>query len=127
MDTIGNMLTSLVNAQRVGKKHVAIPYSRFNKDLLEFLQKRGVVAKVRMQESPKAKLVVTLAYDSGQPVIHGTKRISKPGRKMYAKNDAIPYAYQDFGFIVLSTSKGLMDEAQARKEHVGGELICAIW
>lgn len=128
MDTVANMLTTIVNAQRVGKERVAIPYSRFSKELLEFLQKKGVLAKVRVQESPRAKLVVTLAYDEEErPKISGVKRISAPGRRSYIKHSAIPFTYQGYGFLVLSTPEGLMDDSQARKKGVGGELICAIW
>lgn len=128
MDTVANMLTTLINAQRVGKRRVAIPYASFTKELLEFLQQRGLVASVRVQEAPKAKLVVTLAYDdNNQPAIHGVRRLSKPGSRYYSRSTAIPYRYAKIGFILLSTSKGLKDDRQARREKVGGELICAIW
>lgn len=128
MDTVANMLTALVNAQRVGKKRVALPYSRFQKSLLEFLQQQGLVAKVRVQESPRAKLVVTLAYDEHEePKIAGAKRLSSPGRRYYAGSDEIPFSYQGFGTIVVSTSEGLLDDVSARKRGLGGELVCAIW
>jgi small subunit ribosomal protein S8 len=127
MDTIGNMLTTLVNAQRARKKRVAVPYSAYKKELLALLADKGVIAGVRVQESPKARLVVTLAYDDQRPRLTGAKRISRPGRKMYARHNEIPYTYQGYGFIVLSTSKGVMDEAKARREKTGGELVCAIW
>lgn len=122
------MLTTLINAQRVGKRRVAIPYSSFTKELLEFLQQRGLVASVRVQEAPRAKLVVTLKYDEdNQPIIHGVRRLSKPGSRYYARARAIPYRYAKVGLIVLSTSRGLKDDRAARQEKVGGELICAIW
>ena len=128
VDVMGNLLTSLTNAQRVGKKRVAVPYSGYKKDFLEFLQRQGVVAAVRVQESPRAKLVVTLAYDdAGQGKITGAKRLSKPGRRWYAKHNEIPYTYDGYGFIVVSTPEGLMIDFKARKQGVGGELVCAIW
>lgn len=128
VDVMANLLTTLTNAQRVGKKRVALPYSGYKKDFLEFLQKQGVLAAVRVQESPRAKLVVTLAYDeTGQPKIGGAKRLSKPGRRLYAKHTEIPYTYDGYGFIVVSTPEGLMIDHKARKAGVGGELVCAIW
>jgi len=128
MDPIADMLTSLINAQRAGKKRVAMPYSNFKKSLLDFLVQKGVVSHVRVQESPKAKLVVTLSYtDNGQPQIRGVKRISKPGRRVYASAKDIPFTYSKIGMIVVSTPQGLVDDIQARREKVGGELICAVW
>ncbi|MBI3251293.1 MAG: 30S ribosomal protein S8 [Candidatus Andersenbacteria bacterium] len=128
MDPIADMLTTLLNAQRVGKKRVVVPYSTFKKSLLDFLQQKGVIAACRVQESSKAKLVVTLKYDdSEQPVLHGVRRFSKPGSRYYVGSTEIPYSYQGVGFVVISTSQGLKDEKQARREKIGGELVCAIW
>lgn len=122
------MLTSLVNGQRAGKKRVAVPYSRFKKELLDMMVGKGVVSHVRLQDSPKAKLVVTLAYnDGGEPRIHGVRRLSKPGRRVYVGADKMPFAYNQIGFVIVSTPNGLIDESQARREKIGGELICAIW
>ena len=128
MDPIADMLTSLVNAQRVGKKRVAVPYSHFKKNLLTTLQEQGYISSVRVQESPKSKLVVSLAYDDfGNPKIRGVKRMSSPGGRMYARHAKMPYSYEGYGTIIVSTSRGLMDEKKARKDKVGGELVCAIW
>ncbi|MEX0649920.1 MAG: 30S ribosomal protein S8 [Candidatus Andersenbacteria bacterium] len=127
MDTVANMLTSLVNAQRADKKRVAVPYSAFNHRLLQMLQEKGFIASVRVQESPRSKLVVTLLYDDRTPKISGVKRLSSPGRRWYAAHNEIPYSYQGFGMIVLSTSQGLVDQDRARREKIGGELVCAIW
>lgn len=127
MDPIADMLTTLLNAQRVGKKRVAVPYSTFKKSLLEFLQQKGMIASFRVQDSAIQKLIVTLKYEDEQPAIHGVRRFSKPGSRYYASSTDIPYTYQGIGFVVVSTSAGLKDEKQARKEKIGGELICAIW
>ncbi len=127
MDQIANMLTSLLNAQRIGKARVAVPYSGFKKDLLDFLQEKGKIAKVRLQKSPRTKLIVTLAYDKKTAAISGLKRLSSPGKRMYVKSDEIPYSYQGYGFIVVSTPEGLMDDKRARQKGQGGELICAVW
>lgn len=128
MDPIANMLTSLMNAQRVGKKRVAVPYSTFKKSLLDFMQQKGFVASVRTQESPISKLVVTLAYDENEkPVLQGTRRLSKPGARYYVASDDIPYSYRGIGMMVISTSKGLMTDNEARRQKLGGEAICALW
>lgn len=128
MDPVADMLTSLINAQRAGKKRVAVPHSKFKKQLLEMLVQKGIISHVRVQESPRSKLVVTLAYDEfGQGALRGVKRISKPGRRVYTPSKKMPYTHVNIGFLVVSTPEGLMDEMQARRQKIGGELVCAIW
>lgn len=128
MDSVANTLTILLNGQRVGKERVAVPYARFTKNFLEFLKKENLIGDVRVQETPISKLVVSLAYDEDDtPKITGAKRISKPGRRVYAGSSNLPYTHQDRGMIIVSTPDGLMDEKHARGKNVGGELICAIW
>ena len=128
MDSVANILTILLNGQRVRKERVAVPYSKFAKNFLDFLKKENLIGDVRLQETPIAKLVVSLAYEDDEtPKIAGAKRISKPGRRVYAGSDNLPYSQQDNGMIIVSTSEGLMDEKHARGKKVGGELICAIW
>lgn len=128
MDTISNMLTTIINAQRVGKARVAVPYSRYRERLAQLLQEKGLIAKVRVQEGSLSKLVLTLAYgDDKQPRISGVRRLSTPGQRRYVKHANIPYAFDSRGLIVLSTPGGLMDDAQARQQGLGGELVCEIW
>ena len=126
MDTIANMLTTILNAQATGKQRIALPYSRFKESLAKLLKEQGWIASVRVQEGPTHKLIVTLAYDEdGKPRLSGARRLSKPGLRRYAKSSDIPFA--DQGVIVISTPQGLMDGAKAREHSVGGELICHIW
>lgn len=128
MDTVANTLTILMNGQKVGKKRVAVPYARFTESLLEFLKAQTLIGDFRLQESPKSKLVVSLAYDEdGTPKIGGARRISKSGRRVYVGAKRMPYTQQEVGMIIVSTSEGLMDEKHARGKGIGGELICAIW
>lgn len=128
MDPIANMLTSIVNAQRVGKKRISLPFSSHKKDILDLLQQKEMIRKVRVQDSPSAKLIVSLKYsDSGAPRITGVKRFSKPGRRMYVKHDKIPFRYIGYGIVVLSTPEGIIDDSTARKKGIGGELVCALW
>ncbi|MEK7499426.1 MAG: 30S ribosomal protein S8 [Patescibacteria group bacterium] len=128
MDTVGNTLTILLNGQRVGKKRVAVPFSRFTERLLNFMKEQKLIGDIRLQETPKAKLIVSLAYSQeGKGAISGSQRISKPGRRVYAGADFLPYSRQESGMIIVSTPEGLMSEKKARGKGVGGELICAIW
>ncbi len=128
MDTIANILTILLNGQGAQKKRVAVPFSQFNKRFLEFMKEKNYIGDIRLQESPRAKLIVSLAYDeSGTPAMLGARRISKPGKRVYASSRDLPYTQQDTGMIVVSTPEGLMDEKHARGKGIGGELICAIW
>lgn len=128
MDTIANMLTSLVNAQRVRKERVVVPYSRFSERVLTLLKDHKRVADFRLQEGPQAKFVVTLLYNEGKrPALSGVQRMSKPGGRRYVVKAGLPYPRHGEGFYIISTSRGLMDEKKARKEKLGGELMCEIW
>lgn len=128
MDTVGNTLTILLNGQRGGKKRVAVPFSRFTERLLTFMKEQKLIGDIRVQDSPKSKLIVSLVYnEAGKGIISGSQRISKPGRRVYAGADFLPYSRQESGMIIVSTPEGLMDEKHARGKGIGGELICAIW
>lgn len=129
MDTIANMLTSILNAQRVRKDRVAIPYSKKSESLGRVLQEKGLLSSLRIQEGPQSKIIMTLSYDEGtlEPRIHGVKRISSPGRRRYVKRHSIPYPFSSTGSFIVSTPQGLMDDKEARKQGLGGELICEIW
>jgi small subunit ribosomal protein S8 len=126
MDTVADMLNTLVNAQRVGKERIAVPYSRFKEQLVRLLQEKGTVADVRVQSTVKPKLIITLAYDDGNPRIRQAMRLSKPGRRRYVEKDKIPWGVGKFSTFVISTSQGLMDGRAARRAGLGGELICEL-
>jgi small subunit ribosomal protein S8 len=128
MDTIANMLITLINGQRTGKQRVAVPYSKAKESLAKLLQEKGLISSIRVQEGVRAKIVITLAYNKdGQPVISGVKRLSTPGQRRYVRSAEIPYSLDGTGYVVISTSKGLMDDKEARKNGMGGELVCEIW
>jgi len=127
MDSIANTLTTIVNAQRVSKERVAVPYSNFAEQLAKFLQEKGMVAKTRVQGDEKRKLIITLQYDGKDPVIQAVEKISKPGNRKYVRAGELPYTGSKPGFYVVSTSRGLMDQDKARAEKLGGELLCAVW
>jgi len=127
MDVVANMLTTILNAQRVNKERVALRYSKFKESLARMLQERGLISAVRIQgEGAKAKLILTLAYENKEAKIQDLRRVSKPGLRRYADHSELPYMGGRPGFFVVSTSQGLMDHEQARKEKVGGELICEV-
>lgn len=128
MDTIANLLTSLLNAQRVGKVRVAVPHSRSKEQLVKLLVQEGLLGHVRVQAGARPQLIITLAYDKeGTPRIHGVRRLSTPGRRLYAPHRLIPQSLDGVGTVVVSTSRGLMIDRAARRERVGGELVCEIW
>lgn len=127
MDTVANMLTILVNAQRVGKERVAIPHTRFKEQLANILKAKGAIARVRVQGETKPRLIITLSYKGGRNGLYSTRRLSRPGRRVYTTYDQLPYTGGRPGFYVVSTSQGLLDEQAARARKLGGELICAVW
>lgn len=127
MDTVANLLTTLVNAQRVGKERVAVPHSQLKEQLVKLLQEKGAVRSVRVQGTHKPKLVVTLAYNEfRQGKIRQAHRISVPGRRRYVGRHRIPWRVGQSGFYIISTSAGLMDGETARQRGLGGEVICDI-
>lgn len=126
MDVIANMLTAILNAQRVQKERVTIPYSVFKESLARFFQERGLVSAQRVQSGPTPKLILTLAYTNGKAKIYNLRRLSKPGLRRYVSCADLPYNGGRPGFYVISTAHGLMDEKQAREKQLGGELICEV-
>jgi small subunit ribosomal protein S8 len=127
MDTVGNMLTAIVNAQRVGKERVVVPYSKFSNDLATMLQAEGLVAKCRVQAGARKMLVIKLMYENGEPLIKRVKRVSKLGSRKYVSRKELPYVGNKPGILIVSTSKGLMNQNKARKAKLGGELVGEIW
>lgn len=127
MDPISNMLNSIINAQKVKKERVAVPYSSFKEDIANFLQQKGVIAKTRVQEGKRKRIVMSLIYDNNQPAIQDVKKISKPGNRRHITGREIPYTGHRPGMYIISTSQGLMDQDEARAKSVGGELLCAVW
>lgn len=128
-DPIANMLTSIRNAQAARKKEARVPYSRLKHEIAEVLRRAGYVGPVaRAEESERQFLEILLLYtDDGQPQVRGVERVSRPSRRWYVRRAEIPRVLQGFGIAVLSTSKGLLTDAEARKRGLGGEVICRVW
>lgn len=128
MDPISDMLTRIRNAYRAKKAEVAMPYSNFKNNLAAVLVKEGWIKAVQTKDQAGMKiLVVELKYSSGEPAIVDIQRVSKPGQRIYAKNTEIPKVMGGFGTTIVSTSKGLMTDKLARKQKLGGEVICQVW
>jgi small subunit ribosomal protein S8 len=131
MDPISDMLTKIRNAGAVHKRTVSIPYSNFRYQLGKILAKEGFVEdiKKRFQSSPqqKGKIVIRLKYNNSEPRIHEINKISKPGGRVYLKKEKLYLPKASYGMLIISTSKGLLTAREARKQKVGGEVICEVW
>ena len=128
-DPIADMLTRIRNANAALHETVEIPASRMKAAVLEILKEEGFVKSVETVESGKhTALKVTLKYGSNnEKVITGIKRISKPGLRVFAKKEELPRVLGGLGIAVISTSKGVMSDKQARKEGLGGEVLAYVW
>ena len=128
VDPIGDMLTRIRNGQMRSLNKIQIPYSNFRQKILEVLKKEGYIIKFKIESSEKIKTIsVDLKYYEGQPVLKEIKRVSKPGRRVYSSADSIPRVFNGLGVAILSTSKGVMSDAEAVKNNIGGEIICRIF
>ena len=128
-DPIGDMITRIRNAQMRLLPNVKIPGSKYREKILEVLKKEGFISnyKVLLDSSNKGELDVNLKYSNGSPVIKKINRISKPGRRIYAKASSIPKIQNGLGVAIVSTSKGIMSDNEARNQNVGGEIICKVF
>jgi len=129
MDNIANMLTIIRNAQAVKKESVKAPYSKVNFGISEILKKEGWVKSVELKKrGEKSWIIINLAYNKeGMPEIKEIKRISKPGKRVYVGYKEIPVVSQGYGIAVLSTQNGIIAGKDARKQKVGGEILCKVW
>jgi small subunit ribosomal protein S8 len=126
-DPISDMLSRIRNAVLVRKPEVVVPHSRFKADLAELLVAAGYLGGVEEIALPQRSLKIKLVYKGGQPVIRSLKRISTPGRRLYAKNTELPRVLSGLGIAVISTSQGLMTNLEARRKHLGGEVVCEVY
>ena len=129
VDPISDMIARIRNAQMRLLRNVTIPNSKFRIRILEVLKQEGYISdcKLLSDSNNKNSLSVDLKYSNGLPVIREIKIISKPGRRIYAKADSIPKIQNGLGLAILSTSKGIMTDSDARNQNVGGEIICRIF
>ena len=129
MDVIGDLLTRIRNAQMIRKAYVMSPISSERLNILDVLKKEGYIAGYDIVEDGTAfkKIKVEMKYDGDEPVISEIKRVSKPGRRIYSSISRIKPVKNGLGISIVSTSKGIMSDTEARKLNVGGELICTVF
>jgi small subunit ribosomal protein S8 len=128
-DPIGDMLARIRNAQERGKPKVTTPASRLRARVLDVLEQEGFIRGYATVEygGGKSEIEIELKYFDGAPVIREIHRVSKPGRRVYASVDTLPTVYNGLGISILSTPKGVMSDADARAQNVGGEVICTVF
>lgn len=128
-DPIADMLTRIRNAQRASHELVNIPSSKLKINVAKVLKSEGYIKNFRIISDGQHRFIrIFLKYDKeGDAVIEGIKRVSKPGCRVYAGSDEVPKVLNGYGINILSTSKGLMTDNEARKMRVGGEILCAVW
>lgn len=127
-DPIADFLTRIRNASKAKKVRVEIPASNMKKSLAEILKKQNFIHDYTVAEDDKQDvLTVLLKYRDGVPAIQGLKRISSPGLRIYKNSDELPRVLNGLGIAVISTSKGLLTDREARTQSIGGEVVCYIW
>jgi small subunit ribosomal protein S8 len=127
-DSVSDFLTRIRNASRAKKLRVDIPASNMKKNMAEILKKQKFINDYSLVEDNKQNILrIELKYSNGNSAINGLKKISKPGLRVYKKSDQMPRVLNGLGIAVVSTSKGLLTDKEARNESVGGEIICYIW
>ncbi|MFV0492353.1 MAG: 30S ribosomal protein S8 [Pseudorhodobacter sp.] len=128
-DPLGDMLTRIRNAQMRGKSTVSSPASKLRAWVLDVLQSEGYIRGYERKDSAngQGELVISLKYFEGTPVIRDLKRVSKPGRRVYAGSQEIPSVRNGLGVAIVSTPKGILSDANARAANVGGEVLCTVF
>ena len=128
-DPLGDMLTRIRNAQMRRKQFVLTPNSKLRAWVLDVLKSEGYIKSYEIEKTPSGTdiIKVSLKYFDGEPVIKELKRISTPGRRVYLGVDNLPKVRQGLGVAVVSTSKGIMSDSQARQSRVGGEVLCTVF
>ena len=121
---IADMLTRIRNANALRYEEVSMPTSKMKVEIASILKDEGYISNYTVDDKT---LTLSLKYDNKERVITGLKRISKPGLRVYAKAEEVPYVLNGLGIAILSTSKGIMTDKAARKENVGGEVLAYIW
>lgn len=127
-DPISDMLARLRNAQAQAHKTVRMPASKLKQAILNVLAQEGYITSVSEESNANGfkELVVELKYYQGQPVLTWVKRVSTPGRRIYSQSQELPKVSNGLGVTIVSTSKGILTDTQAREQKVGGEILCQV-
>ena len=128
-DPVGDMLTRIRNGQRARQSRIVSPASRLRADVLDVLKREGYIRGYSSEDvRPGVRILnIELKYSEGEPVIKEINRVSKPGRRVYAKIKELPKVYNGFGVSILSTPRGVMSDNEARAANVGGEVLCRVF
>jgi len=126
-DPIGDMLARIKNSQMRNHKIVKLPSSKFKIKLAEVLKSEGYIINYEVTDEKKPNLEINLKYNSGNPVISTIERISKPGRRVFSSAESLPKINNGLGIAIVSTPKGVMTDIDARKQNIGGEIICKVF
>ena len=127
-DPIGDMIARIKNAQDRSHKKVELPSSNFKTKIADILKNEGFIKNFQiLGDKKKPILSLELKYHSGNPVISNFERVSKPGRRIFSSADSLPKINNGLGIAILSTPKGVMTDIDARKQRVGGEIICKVF
>ena len=127
-DPIGDMIARIKNAQLRNHKKVELPSSNFKVKILDILKSEGFIIDYKINKETKKPIVmIDLKYHSGNPVISTIQRISKPGRRIFSSAESLPKINNGLGIAIISTPKGVMTDIDARKQKIGGEIICKVF
>ena len=127
-DPIGDMIARVKNAQARNHKKVDLPSSNFKTKIADILKNEGFIKDFKVDDrNNKSVLSLELKYHSGNPVISAFERVSKPGRRIFSSADSLPKINNGLGIAIISTPKGVMTDIDARKQRIGGEIICKVF
>ena len=127
-DPIGDMLARIKNSQMRSQKKVEMPSSKFKTKIAEVLKEEGFIIDFKIEENEKKQnLIIMLKYNFGNPVINTIERVSKPGRRIFSSAESLPKINNGLGIAIISTPKGVMTDVNARKQKIGGEIICKVF
>ena len=126
-DPIADLLTRIRNAQLAGHESVDVPHSKLKVEIVRVLQEEGYVNSYQVVEKIGSVIEISLKYSKGVPVIEKIKRISRPGLRIYKDSNSVPSVNGGLGVAIVSTNRGVMTDRKARKEGIGGEVLCTVF
>jgi small subunit ribosomal protein S8 len=127
-DSIADMLIRIKNALTAGHEEVVMPHSKMKAAIAKILLDEKYIKKVEVIESdPQKEMKISLRYEGSLPAVSGVKRVSKPGRRLYASAGQIPVTLGGYGITILSTNQGVIADKEARQKNIGGEILCQVW
>ncbi len=128
-DPLGDLVTRLRNGSTARKDKIVLPHSKIKLEVARVLKEEGFITDfVHHDKKPQGEITVVLKYGAErEPAITGIRRVSKPGLRRYSRSTRLPKVLGGMGISILSTSRGIMSDTQARKQHVGGEIICTVY